>query len=538
MALTVTDLTTLNKTAVSNNFNLLSQQLQEAFPNVDLKRGVVCDLVLSLAAALTTADQVGVDLVRQSGSLLAINANPALADPDLVNRVISNFNVTRKTASTTTGTITIIIATKVPLTIASGAIFSANGLNFLSNNVYNARVTPETVTGPNDRLLVAVAGGWAFTIGAVSGGKGSTYLLKANTALTPANPPSGFVSAYATSSFVGGVDLESNTALISRLESGAAIKAWSNRSNNSALILNQAEFSNISAFSEVGYGDAEMLRYHSIFPVAFGGRTDMYVRTQDIPNVVALTKTATLVDKTGALGTWQFSIAANDAPGFYYVKNITQADGTGNYSVFTDTRSFNPSATPFVLDLATALEANYSRYSTASIRFKDTTTDATSLVVNTATRSYIVYVVVMPLIKDLQDYVNTRAVNISDVLIKAPVPCFMSVSFNLNQTSSDPTPNTAALKISIAKAVNKGGFPGIFSASIVSKVCHDAFVGTNMSISNIELQCLIHRPDGTTTLLTDSSILTIPSDPTNLVSSNTVAFILDPTAVAITIVHI
>ena len=541
MSITVQNLTTLDTQTVQDNFNVLVQQIQEAYPGVDLRRGVVHDLVLKLAAVLYTANQENITLAQESNSLAQITVNPTLADTTTVNNVLSNYRITRRQGTAATGSITIVVSSLTPVTIANGAQFTVNGLTFLSDNVYNARITQAQVVTTTDRLLTATSGGYAFTIGVVAQNIGSVYQLSQGTALTPVSPPVGFVTAYATNSFTGGTDTETNSQLLNDLASGMAVQAWSNRTSNFSLLKNQTAFSGILSTSEVGYGDQEQLRYHSIFPVAFGGRTDLYVRTQALPQTTTLTKTATLIAKNGTVGTWQFTITSEDAPGAYQITKIlqtTQAITAGGYSVLTDTRGWNNTATTFVPDINTALEATYSRYQTITITFNDTDTDATALTLNVSTRNYQVVVQSMPLIKDIQNFVNSRNTRVADVLVKAPIPCFMDVSFTINQTSTDPAPNTASLQSTVAAAVNDSGFPGIFTASSISNAVLTALAGTKMTISGIDMGGQIRRPDGTIVRIRDPQILTIPTDPTNLISNKTVAFYLDPTNVAITVTQI
>lgn len=538
MALEISDLSTLDSTSVAKNYDLVAERLQELYPDLDIKRSPYSDLVLQPGSILMTANEAQVDLYRRSSSLAEINVDTKLADTTLVDNVLSNYRITRKKASSAVGSVTIVLSAQTPTTIAKGATFKSNGLTFTADAAYNARITEASVAGTNDKLLVQVNNGWAFTIGVIASATGIASRLKKDTALVPDAPPAGFVTAYAENDFTGGTDVETNADLIKRLEAGGAVRAVSNRITNLGLITAQSAFSNILAISEVGYEDEDQLRYHSIFPIAFGGRVDMYVRTQELPQLKTLTKTATLVAKNGTVGTWQFSISADDTPGFYRVKKITQTTNTGSYLPTIDTRGFNTSATTTKIDITSALEATYSRYSTTNIQFDDTDTNASALTISVSTRSYKVYIEVMPLISELQTYVKGRDVGLSagDILVKAPVPCFMSVSFNINKYSTDPTPDTNSIKTLVASAVNKSGFPGAFSASVISKTVHAALTGTNMTISNIAMLGQIRRPDGTIALLSSDQILTVPSEPTKMVSSRTVGFILDPADIAITIV--
>jgi hypothetical protein len=95
MAIEITSLKELAPEKIEAMFNTLSQLMQERHPEVELTRGVFHDLVLYFNGVLNAAIQENVDRVRQSNSLLSISANPALAEPELVDQVLSNYGLSR-----------------------------------------------------------------------------------------------------------------------------------------------------------------------------------------------------------------------------------------------------------------------------------------------------------------------------------------------------------------------------------------------------------------------------------------------------------
>jgi hypothetical protein len=313
--LTVQNLAELDTTKVQQTLEFISGLLQEDNPSLDLKRGVMHDLVAYYSSVLAASTQENIDRVRRSSSLLAIQEDPTLAVDDVVDRVLSNYRITRKAGTKATGTMTVIVSAKEPVTIPAGAIFSTNGVSFVTATPYTAVVSSANATSDNDRVLTSRGDGtYFFTIELVASVAGADGLIKKNTLLVPTLSILNFVKAYATSDFLNGTDTETNEQLMTRMQEGIAAKTLSNRVNISAVI--KENFPSVTDLSIIGYGDEEMLRdQHSLFPVSGGGRADIYVRTQPSPQLLGLTVTASLVEKTtDDFGIWQFSIGQTQPP--------------------------------------------------------------------------------------------------------------------------------------------------------------------------------------------------------------------------------
>jgi hypothetical protein len=118
MALEVQDLSELSDDEVAQFFTLSVQLVQERFPSLDMKRGVVSDLVTGLDGILGAAQSENTERMRQSQSIVLIEANPDIADDDLVDNVASNYRVTRRAATAATGEVVIVmdaIASTLPM---------------------------------------------------------------------------------------------------------------------------------------------------------------------------------------------------------------------------------------------------------------------------------------------------------------------------------------------------------------------------------------------------------------------------------------
>jgi len=553
MALEVQNLSELDDDDVAQAFAISAQLVQERFPAVDMKRGVVSDLVVELDGILGAAQGENADRVRQSQSIILIEANSAITDDDLVDNVASNYRITRRAASYAAGEVVIVLNQQLAVSVAKGQVFTVGDRAYTSDDTYAARLTAAQVTSSTDRLLTQVGTNrWAFTINVTASVAGSASLLQKDDALTPALPVSAFVSAYAAADFTGGLDAQTSAEIIALLESGMSTKAYSNRSMIKNMVRNAdtsvysmvtAAFDDILAMSIIGFGDVEMTRdQHWLFPVSGGGRSDMYLRSQRQPASTKLTKTATLVSITVDGGIWQAAIVRDDAPGFYDITNIrpagSAADGT-NYAVTSDTRGVDlteADGVPYIPDVETALEAVYSRYQTAVIQFLDTDTATAGLVVGVTTQDYDITVRSDPLVKPVQEFLGLRDVRnpVGDNLVKGAIPCFVSLSVTLERKDASATVNETTLADALADYVNTTGFPGKLYASSLAAVL-EPLLPASVSTDSIIMLGQLRKPDGTLAVLTSSDTLTIPDDAANFTSSRTVIFILDMDDVAITI---
>lgn len=541
MALEVRDLSALDPARVSDVQAKLTAILQEGFPSIQFSIGTVHSIVSHLAAVINTAvADENVEIYRKASSLLTIDDD---ADPEIVDALLSNYGITRRAGGAAIGDMTIVLSRLAPVTIPNGAVFEANGVTFVTEAAYAARISQATVVSETDRLLSPLgAGTYAFSIPIAAEEEGASGMLRRGDPLTPTGTIPYFAAAYAESDFTGGVAEETNEDLVARQAEGLAVKTWSNRATNPALIRSQPAFEAILAISEIGYGDAEMTRdQHSLFPVSGGGRADIYIRAQELPQAITMTKTATLVDKTEDGGVWQFSLDLDDAPGFYEIERVVLSgdpEETTSFEVTDLTRDFDMEtyASDLQPDLLTAEEAAFSRYQTAAVRFLDTATDTTDLTVYSDTQDYDVVARQMPLIAALQAFFLDRdtAPPTGDVLIRAAIPCFLSISFEIFKRPGQDDPDTTAITSALTGLVNNTGFPTELRASALIEVVHDSLL-PGMALSSVDMFGRIVLPTGTTRYIRSNEVLTVPTLPEHALSGRTAVFILDPRDVAITV---
>ncbi len=531
-------LSELDPTTVMARADVLAEMIQEENPTIDAKRGVLRAVLAKYGAALGTIGTTEVERYNRARSLAEIAADPELAPDDLVDSVLSLYRVERRPGQLSRGTVTILLSRAINVTIRLGAVFTANGQEFVTEQVFTSQPTSATAAAESDRVLTQLDENlWGFDIDVVAVVPGVAGRLSKDTVLVPSAPPAAFVKSYAAADFVGGVATETNAEMVARLNRGIASRGLSNRVSMDALLTDQPLFADIVGTSIIGFGDAEQLRNHTIWPGALGGGIDWYVRSQDRPTYKLIEGTAILVEKTSDnRGLWQFALAKTDAPGFYDVVKILPVDNDqtdSGYEIVTETRGYDLSDEDFAPDVQTAVEAAFSPLQTSVFVFKDTDVNTQELALG-ATADYAVTVRMMPLLRDIHDFVVGRRTRhaAADVLVKAPIPCFLQLSFELQLKDESFVPDIEAIKNDLAETVNRFGFTGRLPAAVLAAVIQSHLEGA-AAAGAIDMFGLILRPDLTIKYLRSSEVLIVPDEPAKMVTARTVAFILDPADVAI-----
>lgn len=549
MSIEITSLSQLDSTKVAAIVAKLTALMQEKHPEVELTRGVFHDLVLYFNGMLNAAVQENIDRILRSKSLLQITQDPTLADTDLVDQTLSNFNITRDAGTKATGLATFILSLPVRTQIPVDNAFEINSLRFYPTNSFT--ILPPGYTGPTaetDKIMIPIGDGtYAATLPLCATTAGSAGNIKRGTNILPTYLPDNVTDIYATSDFVDGKGPSTNEEYLAKLSTGLAAKAIGGRKSYEALIRSQSMFENVLHLSIIGAGEAEQHRdQHSLFPISGGGKIDVYVQptpyAQEIDHVV----TATFVGNTANGTLWQASIERDMAPGFYAISRVTKPKRddendqqylTGSYNVVQDNRGLNITLLDYVPDIQYQYEGAYSRYQYANVRFEDTDKMATGLVANSSKAQYVVTTLGLPLIGELDEFLTSRdnRSRATDILVKAAVPCFTKINFAIHVDASDNVSDDTILQMkkSIVAAIAKIGFSGQLHASVISGAAHKYLTG-RQAVNEIDMFGQIRRPDGSIHYLRDKTRLTIPADPARLVTGRTTVFLTSPDDIEIT----
>lgn len=542
MPLQITNLDELDQATIDQMFTTLTQLMQERHPEVELTRGVFHDLVLYFNSVLNATVRENIDRVLQSKSLLKITQNPALSEPELVDEVLSNFNLTRGTGLFASGEVTFILREPTATVIQQGLRLNTDLVSFNPVETFTAIPPGSPLTSELDRRMITVGDGtYAVNISVKANAAGLIGNIKKGTTLVPEFIPDNTVAIYATSDFVNGADPLTNEEFLEKLPSALAAKTIGGRASYAAMIKSQPAFEMVRHISVVGFGEPEQKRdQHSLFPISGGGKIDLYVQSYNTYQTQEHLLQATFIEEsTDEIGTiWQINIDKNVAPGFYEVTRIALPSDTGatGYQILNELRGMNYEDEDFVPDIIGREEGAYTRYQTAVLRFLDPNTSAADLTPLSSKAYYAVTTNSMPLIGQIQDFVSSRDVRsrTADVLVRAAIPCFTKISFTIRKDAASEMPDIAAIRSAIVKAVSNIGFSGQLHASVISGAVQPYLKG-KQAIGAIDMFGRILRPDGKATFVRDNTVLHIPHDPQRLVSGKTTAFLVSEDDISISV---
>ncbi len=533
----------LDPAVVAQNEQFLVTFLKEQYPSMDLSEGrVLRNLLIRPAAQFYALNNLNISLMQQSQSILAIEANPLLADPALVDAVLSNYRLERNPGSAATGQITIVIQNLLTTQIVQNTVFTANGLDYTNSQTYVGVTTQAAVVSDQQRLIVRRSDGlYAFTIPVTATTIGTTSNIKRGTGFTVSPSPAGIIDAFATSDFTGGVDAQSNADLVALFKLALSPQVFSGRANINSLLV--SNFPTTQATSIIGFGDAEMLRdRHNIFDVSTGGKADIYARTAVVPVGLTLTKTATLIDAANQL--WQFPLLRDDAPGFYTVDAVLPTNAgpdQGTYEIVADVRGLDLTATDdeFVPHVANIVEGAYSRYQTAVIQFFAPDIDTSTLTEGSSTQDFNVIVRAMPLIADLQALAVDRGHRNpqADYLVRAPIPAFTTIAITVLYTGNATAPDANTIKQAVFNRVSGLNFTlGQLPASLVYQAVQDVVQTSGVMVqAPIDLQCSLRKPNGEYLYSRNGDGIVVPDLPSEEVTSRTTIFFVRLDDITVTV---
>lgn len=519
---------------------LLVDLLQEAYPSADLTPGrVLRDLVVHPAAMFYALHASNLRQLQQSMSLLTVSQHPELASNDLVDGLLSNLLLERKAGQTAGGQIRVILSRRLVTPIDAGATFIAGGeLSFRTTTAFVGVTSSTNVVSPGSRLITERGDGYyEFLIDVRAVQADPEHNVAAGTRFTTAANVPYLIDLLAADDFSGGRAAEDNAALVAKAQRGLAPRVLSGRAHIEALL--HEHFPELLDVTIVGAGDSEMRRdAHNLFGVGQGGRVDIYVQTAEFPRRAVVTTAATMLDP--ATRTLTFNLDRDTAAGAYAVLAVYRAaespfvpQGEGEPTLLDSlpilstvwTLDDTAAAGTFVPALTSAAEAAFTRYRRVAVTF----TDGQSSLAAGETAEYQVHLLRMPLVADIQDFVNDRARRSpgTDYLVRAAVPVLCSVGAEVRARYPSEV-DTGVLARAAANRIQAGGFAlGHLPGSLIV----DAIQGqlSSDAVMDLPLSLLgkLYLPDGSTRTLTGTDELRLPTvtvDP--LVTARTTIFFL------------
>jgi len=535
----VSELESATVTAAQAEFTAI---LQAAYPTLDLRRGVIHDIIAFLAGGVIGGIcQTEINRVLQSRSLLSLQQNPTLANNDMVDHVLSNVGISRRVGIRARGELTILVQGSETFVIAGNSPFTTNGVTVRATTAIVAKPPGTTIASTTERVMTARDGdSFSFTIPVVADDVGVEYNLRINTAVLPDPVPARFVTAYASSDFTGGTSTESNAELITRYQHAIPAGMSGGRANLLSLIKSQDAFGDTLQYSFIGFGDPEMSRdQRTIFPgSAGGGYLDVYAKTAEYPLTTTATITCTVIEKLASSVILACSIGRDVSPGFYNllgIKPVTDVSESFGYIPISVVKGLDLSGDGWRPDILTIPEGAFSRWQTAAVSFEDTATAMLSAVVGD-TKDYLVSFIGSPLIADLQGFLGSETVRPwgTDVLVRAAVPCLLQLNIVLLRDADESAPELSSIKRAIVSYVNSLDFSGVLYSSKLIDIIHSA-MGGNTVVGTLVMQGKITPPTGDAIVIRHSAVLRIPNMPANKITAETTVFFLDVGNVSISV---
>ena len=469
--------------------------------------------------------------IQATQSLKGVQLNPTLANDTVVDAILSNIGVARKTGTFASGNIRINVSKNITYSITANQVFtSQNGSTFKPTGAFVALSDPGET---NLKLYATDLAGtqYFFIVPVIAINAGVSSQIPDGSSITASLAIPNFISASTFGSFSGASEKETIDQLLLRIPEALSAKNRVSRVSLSSEL--KTEFPEVIDVSVMGYGDESLIRGSGkILPVKGGGFADVWVRTSLSAESVFLTTSATL-ESTSAAGvaTCSCTIPATTYPGHFFVASVrlsVESQQYGSYTITGQTKSFVASGHKII----NAIEGSLSAYQTTTVTF--TVEREVGKLFPTAGVPFQVSVELLgiPLIKEIQDYIddnNSRAAGV-DYLVKASVPCLVYTS--PITIYIDSSVKESDIQVAIYSYINntKMGTP-LAVDGIVSAI--KSITGVSKVSFPVEINGVVFCPDGSTISLTSYDSLVIPNRSDIQVEQSTVSFYISTDDISI-----
>lgn len=489
---------------------------------------VISELLIKLAAKIQNPQYNKIAELEQGSAIMtALNSTTDTYSP-VMDLVASNYNTTRSNGTKVTGKLKITVSSDSDKNVTAGTTFIQPSLNLN----YVCAVETTASTRPSAILeevqLYSDQGLYYFLIPVIAELPGAEYQVPSGTVFTvqTGRTFTDLVGIEAYGNFSSGAAPETDKQLVAKLKENLG----NSRLESSAGIFKRfsSEFSGFQGLYVCGANDPEMRRSRqNALGISTFGKADVYVRTSVGPEVASITKTATQISED----LWEIHIKNSDVAGFYNVKSIIPVVpnvNLGGTLVISSTEYY----TAFYTgernnEIVTPADSRFTKYQAAKLRFKYTLAQTPGA----DNRPYFNLLLnYQPNILEMQNLLlsDTERLACADYLVKAVVPCMISLDINLvkrRPTDTFESLGLQNLKKDIFKYINTTPFGGAIQASSIVNICH------NYDIQRVDLPISmagnILCPDGSVITLNDSDIIEIPNLPDKGVSPKTTSYFID-----------
>lgn len=527
MTFNLTSLDQLSEADVQQAHDEISQLLQEKYPELDLRRGVLHDIVAFLAGGVCGA--ISQHMIREAltaSSLSELLTSSADVPADRVDRLLANYNLQRRQGTAARGYVTVVVTKPDPVVVLKDTTFTVASLQFTATSAVTATTTPNST---QSLLLSRGNNRWEFNVPVTAVAAGVIGNVAVDTPFTISPQPANVVSAYANGDFFGGRDEETNEELLERQQLGLAKPGTSSPSHIIAKLQQNTDISDAGLYSIIGFGDPEMTRdSHGLLPISRGGKVDVYCRTSPTPQTQLILKQCTVIQHTNGIPLWQCELSREETAGVYFVQAIRNVSPD---RILHGRNSITLQRTPQLLpqdtarhDIETAVEAYGSAFQSLVVQF--TSPDfGDQLPAVGSTRDFYLSLWQLPYIASLQQWIDAPENRhpSGDILIKAGVPCRVIISCTGTSRQDYSEATLTVISETIAARINQLPFTSTLYASLVSDVLQAEL--PHARIDYIDMHGSIAGPLQDIVIRQDGQALRIPSLPASGITAKTTMFV-------------
>jgi hypothetical protein len=464
---------------INQTLTRLTSLIQEKAPNIDLAPGSVFnELILGLESQIQ--NQVYNDMSDISMSQTISDVINSIVDTysPVIDRIASNYNVTRNQGSASAGQIKVYVTAKpaTDYTLLAGVSFTQSTLGY----VYNTTES-KTLKIDDDTFTQEGEGRFYFILAVASPTVGLHTVLTngAPFNLTSTNAIPNYIESFAHGSFSAGLDQETDKQLIARFRQGLSVgNLLSSASLNSKLTSLYPSFR--GAFLTNTTSKVNKRGLSSIMNIKIPGCVDVYVKNDITIPQITIPVGGTYIGSTEfSNNTWVLDEISSDLlPGFYRIENVEETSDTELINLsFKTTYSFDTTSDNLI---QTAADARYSIYQKATVYVSRASNNGQGMTFN-------VTALVPYQLKSIQDLVNDpdQRIPCADYLIKGIVPCMVNMDLSLVRKSQGDIIDVAALKGDIFNYVNSLPIGQPIAVSKIIDICH------NYNIARVDLPLII-----------------------------------------------
>lgn len=514
---------------IQDTVDRLTAFINQNYTDIETGPGsVISELLIKLASTVHNEQYNYIGLLSQANTVSSVLASTEDTYSAAIDLLASNYNTTRSSGVKARGKLKVTVANSYGIGVYQGTKFSQTSLGLSYFPVQNFTITPGVITDSGQIPLRENNGLYFFIIDVEAENTGPEYQISSGTilALAASTDIVGFVKAEAYGNFSTGKSPETDKELIAKFKSNLG----STRFESAVGIANRfsREFPGFQYLSACGANDDEMKRSkQNALGLSTFGKADIYVRSSLGPEIKFIDKEA----KKTSVGTWEMTIDNTDVPGFYQIKSITpivpdvNIGGTlvfklpdFDYAIYPGERNN---------EITNKVDARFTKYQTAKIIFNYN--DPANLAIGEKA-VFNVQVTYQPNILEMQNMLlqDEHRIACADYLVKAVVPCMVSLKLNISKkrpTDTYESLNLQQLKKDLFKYINTIPIGQELHASNIIDICHNYDI-RRVDLP-IEMRGVIFCPDGSVIELEDDDTLAIPQELSKGVTNKTTAFFID-----------